>query len=168
MSIFAERRAIRDARQPNLDPEDLPTYRAYHLEIPASWKALGVVFYPAPGGCDGSDLQDSGDPLDQGFLRLQAGVLLCRQATDGQAAWREFEAADCPERAFLNPEGEFLQSPQSCPIYGVLPLAYSSLMRRDQSSRGECLVLMPLIKLPDVSEQSYTAPLLFVDGKQVV
>lgn len=168
MSIPEENRATLDARLPSLDPEDLPTYRAYHLEIPASWKALGVVFYPAPDGCDGSDLPDSRGPLDQGFLRLQAGVLLCRQATDGQAAWREFEADDCPERAFLTPEGQFLQSSQSCPAYGVLPLAYSSQNRKDQSSRRECLVLMPLVKIPDAADAVYTAPLLFVDGREVV
>ncbi len=167
MVISAERRANQAAKQPSLDPEDLPTYRAYHLEIPTSWRALGVVFYPGPDDCDGSDLPDSDDPLHQGFRRIAAGVLLCRQATDDQAAWREFEADDCPERAFLNPEGQFLQPSQSRPIYGVLGLAYSSPDRTGRSSRGACLVLMPLIGFPAVTGRSYTAPLLFVDGKEV-
>ncbi len=167
MVTCAKLQTIQVSISPISDPEALPMYRAHHLEIPASWRALCVVFYPAPDDCDGSGSLDTSDPLDQGWHRFQAGVLLCRQGTDGQAARQEFEAGVELEAAFLTPDGQYLQESPVRPVYGVLALEYSTPERRPDRL-GECLVLMPLIRFPLLEGQSYPAPLLFVDGMEVV
>jgi hypothetical protein len=49
----------------------------------------------------------------------------------------------------------------------VLPLAYSSAGWTDRAVTGGCLVLMPLVRFPHVSERVCPAPVLVVDGRVI-
>lgn len=149
------------------DPEDWPMLRAHHLEIPAGWRALSVVFLPAIDDCLTGGSRDNRDPWDQAMQRFEAGVLLCRPETDDREAAREFEAGVWREAVCRLHDGRCLRVPQGRSDVAVLPLAYSRPAATDRSASDACLVLMPLVRFPHVAGETYPAPMLFVDGRQI-
>ena len=142
-------------------------FHAYQVEIPAGWRALLPFFYPTRAAHDGSGSQDNPDPLTAGYVQLRAGVLLCRQETDDQAALQEFSAGIVPEAAFLDQDGQYLQASQGRPAFGVLPLEAPSAMCPDRVQGAECLVLLPCVALHGGPDTTYPEPRLFVDGHEV-
>lgn len=149
------------------DREDWPMFRGHRLEIPEEWRALSVVFLPARDGCPTAGSRDSRDPSAQDFARFEAGVLLCRPEADDPAAAREFEAGVWREEVCPLPDGRCLRVPQGRSGVAVLPLAYSSAGWTDRAVTGGCLVLMPLVRVPHVSERVCPAPVLIVDGRVI-
>lgn len=164
----ADVQSIPAARVSSPDREDWPMLRAYHLEIPEGYRALSVVFFPEPSGSRTGTQPDRRDPLGQGTKRFQAGVLMCRQGTGDQEAFRVFADGVWQGSVFPLSDGRCLQVPQGRSDVAVLPLAYSSRVPMDQPSLSGCLVLMPLMRFPKVASGPYLSPMLFVDGRQIL
>ena len=152
----------------SLDPEGSPIGHAYRVEIPAGWKAVRAVLYPEPSAPRGSAGPDMRDPLQAGFRRFAAGVLLCRPEADGREAVREFASGASLEAAFLRPDGRYLQASPDRPAFGVLPLACSTTEWTGGSGSGDCLVVLPSVRFPHLPGKTYPLPLLFVDGREIL
>ena len=165
-------------------------FRAYRGEIPEGWQALRPVLCQVPSAPRESGSRDTLAAVDQGYVRFQAGVLLCPAGADGRAALQEFAGDASQEAAFLDQDGQYLQAAPSRPAYAVLLLEAPILnlstpysgqskpmerafrdmcdaSRTGQSRRAEALVLLPLIEFPGEPGRAYPPMRLFVDGHEV-